>query len=94
MVKNPTANVEDTCAEDLMELEAQRKDGGRQGEKQEPRRFTMQETVRGFSLFEEALFIFEAQDLSVQWYMKVAAVVQNAIWCYHVIYDERKRATA
>ena len=75
MVKNPTANAEDTCAEDLMELEAQRKDGGRQGEKQEPKRFTMQETVRGFSLFEEALFIFffflalfisEAQDLNVQ----------------------------
>ena len=75
MVKNPTANAEDTCAEDLMELEAQRKDGGRQGEKQEPKRFTMQETVRGFSLFEEALFISffflalfisEAQDLNVQ----------------------------
>ena len=93
-MKNPTADAEDTCAEDLMELEAQRKDGERQGEEEEPRRFTRQEAVRGFSLFEEALLIFEAQDLNVEQCVKVAAAVQNAVWCYRVIYDEDKRATA
>ena len=42
-------------------------------------RFTTQKVARGFSLFEEALLIFEAQGPKVEWYMKVAAAVQNAI---------------
>ena len=50
--------------------------------------------ARGFSLFKEALLVFEAQDLNVEQYMKVAAAVQDAIQCYRVIYDEKKRATA
>ena len=45
------------------------------------------------SLSEEALFVFEAKDSNVEWYMKVTAAIQNAVWCYHVIYDKRKRAT-
>ena len=40
--------------EDLMELEARRKDEERQ-EKEEPKRFLTQEMVREFCLFEEAL---------------------------------------
>ena len=52
-----------------------------------------QEMARGFSLFEEALVVFEAQDPNVEWYTKVAAAVQNAIQGYRVIYDEKKRAT-
>ena len=31
-----------------------------------PKRFTMQEMARGFSLFEEALLVFEAQDPNVE----------------------------
>ena len=50
----------------------------------------MWEMVRVFSLFEEALLVFEAQDPTIEWYTKVAAAVQNAIQCYHVIYDEKK----
>ena len=45
--------------EDLMELEAQRKDEERQEEEEvteEPKRFTMQEMAKGHSLFVEALF--------------------------------------
>ena len=87
---------EELTNEDLTELEAQRKDQERQGEEEvieEPKRFTMQEMARGFSLFEEALLVFEAQDPNVEQYMKVAAAVQNAIQCYRVIYDEKKRAT-
>ena len=71
-----------------MELEAQRKDEERQEEKEvseEPKRFMMRKIARGFSLFEEALLVFEAQDLNVEWYMKVAAAVENAIQCYHLI---------
>ena len=59
----------------------------------EQKRFTTQEMARGFSLFEEALLVSKAQDLNVVWYTKVAAAVQNAIQCYHVIYDKKKRAT-
>ena len=82
--------------EDLMELEAQRKDGERQEEEEvteELKRFTTQEIARGFSLSEEALLVFDAQDPNAEWYMKVAAAVQNEIQCYRVIYDEKKRAT-
>ena len=53
----------------------------------------MQEIARGFSLFEEALLAFEAQDLNIQQYMEVAETVQNAIQWDSVIYDEKKRAT-
>ena len=60
---------------------------------EELKRFMTQEMARGFSLFEEALLVFEAQDPNVEQYMKVAAAVQNAIQCYRVISDEKKRAT-
>ena len=60
---------------------------------EEPKRLTTQEMARGFSLFEEALLVFEAQDWNVEQYTKVATVIQNAIQCYCVIYDEKKRAT-
>ena len=45
--------------EDLMELEAQRKDEDRQEEEvtKELKRFTMQEMARRFSLFQEALLV-------------------------------------
>ena len=31
--------------------------------------------------------------MNVEWYRKVAAAIHNAIQCYHVISDEKKRAT-
>ena len=44
-------------------------------------------------LFEEALLVFEAQDPNAEQYMKATATFQNATQCYHVTYDEEKRAT-
>ena len=41
------------------------------------------------SLFEEVLLLFESQNLNVDQNMKVATAVQNAIVCYHVVYDEK-----
>ena len=87
---------EEVTNEDLMELEVDRKDEERQQVEEvteELKRFTTQEMARGFSLFEEALLVFEAQDLNVEWYTKVAAAIQNTIQCYSVIYEEKKRAT-
>ena len=80
---------------DLMELEAQRKDEERQEEEvtEEQKRFMMQEIARGFSLFEEALLVFEAQNPNVEYYTKFAAAVQNVIQCCRVIYEEKKRAS-
>ena len=50
---------EELTSEDLMELEAQRKDEEGQDEEviEKPERFTMQEMARGLSLFEEALLV-------------------------------------
>ena len=82
-------------AKKCQELGAQRKDEGRQEEEEvteELKRFTTQEMARGFSLCEEALLVFEAQGPNVERYTKVAAAVQNAIQCYRVIYDEKKKS--
>ena len=87
---------EELTNEDLMELEGKRKDEKSQEEEEvteEPKRFMMQEMARGFSLFEKALLVFEAQDQNIEQYTKVAAAIQNAIQCYHVIDDEKKRPT-
>ena len=51
-----------------------------------------QEMVRGFSLFEEALLVSEAQEPNVEQCIKDAAAVQNAIQRYHVIYNEKKES--
>ena len=64
------------------ELAMRRKDEERQeGEEatEDQKRFTTQEVAGGFSLFEEALLVSEAQDPKVEWYMKFAAVIQNAM---------------
>ena len=76
-------------------LQAPRKDKERQEEEvtEEPKRFTTQEMARGFSLFEEALLVFEAQYPNVELYTKVATAIQNAIQCYCVVYDKKKTAT-
>ena len=49
---------------DLMELETQSKDEERQEEDvtEDLKRFMMQVMARGFSLFEETLLVFDAQD--------------------------------
>ncbi|XP_003586775.1 uncharacterized protein [Bos taurus] len=59
-----------------------------------PKRFMTPEMARGFSLFKEALLVFEAQDSNVEQYTKVAAAVENAIQCYRVIYEKKKGDTA
>ena len=48
--------------------------------------------VREFSLLEEALLLFEAQGPNADRYTKVAAAIPNAILCYCVICDEKRRA--
>ena len=73
--------------EDLMGLEAQRKDKEIQEEEvtEELMRFMTREMARGFSLLEEALFVFEPQDQNIERHTKLEETVQNAIQCYCVI---------
>ena len=52
----------------------------------------MQEMAR-FSFFEEALLVFETQDLNFGWYRKVAGAVQNAVQHHYIIHDEKNRAS-
>lgn len=80
--------------DDLMELEAQRKDkeGKKEEVTEERKRFTLQGTAGGFSVFEEALLTFEPQDPNVDWYTKVAAAIHSAVYCCLVVCDRKKRA--
>ena len=69
----PAVQHEELTNEDMTELEAQRKDKERWEEEEvteEPKRFTTREMARGFSLSEEALLVFEAQDPNIEWYTK------------------------
>ena len=56
---------------------------------EEQKIFPKYEKARRLSVFEEVLLVFESQNPNVDQYMKVATAVQNAIACYHVIYDEK-----
>lgn len=50
--------------------------------------------VRGFSLFEKALVVIEAQDWNVQWYTKALALVQMQFCCTtSSVMRKKKRAT-
>ena len=51
----------------------------------------IQEKAKGVSLFEEALLGFVAQDPNLEQHTKVAAAIQNAVHCYCVIYDKKKK---
>ena len=46
----------------------------------------------GIFLFEEALLVFEAQNLDIERYTKAAAAIQIAIQCYCVIHDDKKKS--
>ena len=37
------------------------------------------------------MLVFEAHNLNVEWYTKVPVAIQNAIHCYYVIYDEKRK---
>ena len=78
-----------------MELAVQRKDDEGQEEElsEELKRFMIQEIVRECSSYEEALLVFEPDDLDLERHVEFSVDVQNAIQWYCVIYNESKRAT-
>ena len=42
-------------------------------------------------MLEEALLVSEKQNPNVEQYTNVSAAIHNAIECYNVIYDEKKK---
>ena len=73
--------------EDLLELEAQRKDKETKEEEvtEELMRFMTQEMARGFSLLEEALLVFEPQDQNIERHTKLAETVEcNPVLLCHL----------
>ena len=76
----PAVQHEEFANEDLMGLEAQRKDEERQEEEEVTEKLKIhmtQETARGCSVSEEALLVFEAWDLNTEQYGKVAGAVHK-----------------
>ena len=47
----------------------------------------------GFTLIDQTLALFKQQDPNVECYRKVADKINDAIKCYHIIYDEKKKKT-
>ena len=75
--------------EDLMELEAHRKEDEVSEEEQEaepPKTFVAKQLTECFGMIEKALAGFEAQYASIERFRKV----HDAIACYRLIYDEKK----
>jgi hypothetical protein len=82
--------------EDLMELEAHRKEDEVSEEEQEaepPKTFVTKQLAECFGMIEKALAGFEAQDPSIERFRKVHAAVHDAIACYRLIYGEKKKAS-
>ena len=75
--------------------QAPRKDEERQEWKEvpeEPKRFTVQEVASWLSLFEGILVVSKTEDPNIEWYMKVSTVIQKAVQCCHVIYEEEEKS--
>ena len=80
-------NIRSFINEDMLNLEAQRKDEETQKEEEvteEQKRFMMWKMARG---------TFLCEDPNIERYTKFAVAVENEVQYYHVIYDEKKRAT-
>ena len=80
--------------EDLMELEAQRKDEETAGRRSDWRTEEIPDAGngRGISLPEEVLLVFEALDLNSEQYTKAATAIQSANQCYRVVYDKDRKS--
>ena len=83
---------EEFTNDDLMELEAPRKDEERPEEEvtEELKRCLMQETEKGFSYLQRHCSFLRHRTQNAELYTSAAAAVQNAIQCYRVICDKKK----
>ncbi|XP_068229516.1 tigger transposable element-derived protein 1-like [Palaemon carinicauda] len=86
---------EELSNQDLMELEAQQR-VEEEEEEETPvpmKKFETKLLAEGFSLIDKAIALFEQQDPSIERCTKVANQLNDAIQCYRIIYDEKKKKT-
>ncbi|XP_042225918.1 tigger transposable element-derived protein 1-like [Homarus americanus] len=82
--------------EDLMELESHRveeKVPEEEEEAEEPQKFNSKQLAEDFSMIEKVQASFESQDPNIERFAKVSAAVHDAIACFKIIYEEKKRLT-
>ncbi|XP_045111390.1 tigger transposable element-derived protein 1-like [Portunus trituberculatus] len=83
--------------DELQELEKQRKEA-EEAEEEEvempPKHFQTKKMAEAFASIEAALANFEEQDPNEERHAKVSAAVHDALKCYHVIYEEKKKAVS
>ncbi|KAK3883528.1 hypothetical protein Pcinc_011179 [Petrolisthes cinctipes] len=89
------AHAKELTNDELRELEKQRKEG-EEAEEEEvevpTKHFQTKVMAQAFALFEEGLTLLESQDPNEERHVKVSSAVNDALKCYHVIYDEKKKA--
>ncbi|XP_068229455.1 tigger transposable element-derived protein 1-like [Palaemon carinicauda] len=86
---------EELSNQDLMELEAQQR-VEEEEEEETPvpmKKFETKLLAEGFSLIDKAIALFEQQDPNIERCTKVANQLNDAIQCYRIIYDEKKKKT-
>ncbi|XP_068204617.1 tigger transposable element-derived protein 1-like [Palaemon carinicauda] len=84
---------EDLSIQDLMELEAQQR-VEEEEEEETPvpmKKFETKLLAEGFSLIDKGIALFEQQDPNIERCTKVANQLNDAIQCYRIIYDEKKK---
>lgn len=87
------AHPEELTNAELMELgEMQGREDQEQEEEPVPvKKFETKLMAEGFSYLEKCLTIFESQDANAERFSKVAARINDAMQCYRIIYDEKKK---
>jgi hypothetical protein len=90
------SHTEEMSNETLMEIEDQRNKDDISEEEQEaepPKRFKTKQLAECFNMLDKGLTGLEAQDLNTEQFVKEFRAVHDAIACYKLIYDEKKKAT-
>ncbi|KAK3876082.1 hypothetical protein Pcinc_019094 [Petrolisthes cinctipes] len=89
------AHAQELTNDELRELEKQRKEV-EEAEEEEvempTKHFQTKLMAQAFTLVDEALAIFESQDLNEERHTKVSSAVHDALKCYSVIYEEKRKA--
>uniref|UniRef100_A0A3Q1EIV1 HTH CENPB-type domain-containing protein n=1 Tax=Acanthochromis polyacanthus TaxID=80966 RepID=A0A3Q1EIV1_9TELE len=84
---------EELSAEDLSQLEKQMIEEEEETPTPEPRGFTSKGLADGFSLIEEGLAKFEAEDPNIARHTEVARKVMDCLRCYKEIWEDKKRVS-
>ncbi|KAK4309194.1 hypothetical protein Pmani_010858 [Petrolisthes manimaculis] len=86
------AHAKELTNDKLRELEKQRKEGEEEEVEVPAKHFQTKVMAQAFALVEEAMALLESQDPNEERHVKVSSAVSDALKCYQVIYDEKKKA--